>query len=361
MSEFKDSYQKSIEGGDASPQNFKITKRVIMVSLVAILIGGSALLGLGAFYLNLEILRPFSYTDCRVITISIDPGDGAKNIAEKLQKSHLIKRAFYFLTYVSVSGSSEELQAGEYEITPCMSIREIADKITRGEVIRDISFTIPEGFILKQIEERLHTLNLASEISDMKIGEFESRYRFLRDAPDGASLEGYLFPDTYFVKREAVGEEVVTKMLDTFGAKLDQELQNEIVGQGRTIYEIVTMASIIEKEVRTPEDKKLVSGILWKRISVEMPLQVDATITYILDKNTTALTYEDLETDSLYNTYRYRGLPSGPISNPGLESINAAIYPTESEYWYYLSKPDGETVFSKTLEEHNRAKQQYLR
>lgn len=361
MSEFKDSHQNSTEEENTPPQNLKITKRAIMVSLVAILAGGSALLGLGAFYVNLEIMRPLFYTDCNVTTISIDLGDGAKNIAEKLQKSHLIKRDFYFLLYVSVNGSSAGLQAGEYEITPCMSVREIADKIIRGEVIRDISFTIPEGFTSKQIEERLHVLNLASEISNMRAKEFKSRYRFLRDTPDVANLEGYLFPDTYFVKREARNEEVVTKMLDTFEAKLDQELQNEIIGQGRTIYEIVTMASLIEKEVRTLEDKKIVSGILWKRISVQMPLQVDATITYILDKNTTVLTHEDLKADSPYNTYRYRGLPPGPISNPGLESINAAIYPAENEYWYYLSKPDGETVFSTTLEEHNRAKQQYLR
>ena len=121
------------------------------------------------------------------------------------------------------------------------------------------------------------------------------------------------------------------------------------------------MASLIEKEVKTPEDKKIVSGILWKRLENSIPLQVDATISYITGKKGDSVSIEETKIDSPYNTYKYKGLPLGPISNPGLESIIASIYPENSDYWYYLSTPEGKTIFSKTLEEHNIAKAKYLK
>ena len=162
-------------------------------------------------------------------------------------------------------------------------------------------------------------------------------------------------------------------MLDNFDKKLTQDLRKEISRQSKTIFEIVTMASMLEKEVKDFEAKKLVSGILWKRLENGISLQVDATITYLAGKKTThpegvasrpygaRISIEDLQIDSPYNTYKYKGLPLGPISNPGLESILAAIYPKESDFWYYLSTPDGKTIFSKTLQEHNLAKAKYLR
>lgn len=139
------------------------------------------------------------------------------------------------------------------------------------------------------------------------------------------------------------------------------DLRKEIEKQGKTIFEIITMASLLEKEVRTMEDKKMVSAVLWKRLEASMPLQVDATIIYITGKKTTKVSISETKIDSSYNTYRYKGLPIGPICNPGLDSIKAAIYPESSEYWYYLSTPEGETVFSETFKEHNIAKAKYLR
>jgi len=165
-------------------------------------------------------------------------------------------------------------------------------------------------------------------------------------------LEGYLFPDTYWIRRGASLEEIVEKMKTNFQEKT----------KGLEITpEIVIMASLIEKEVKTKEDKELVSGILWKRLEDKMPLQVDATITYITGKRTTKISKEETQIDSPYNTYKYLGLPIGPICNPGLESIMAALYPKDSEFWYYLSSPEGKTYFSKTLEEHNIKKAKYLK
>jgi len=151
------------------------------------------------------------------------------------------------------------------------------------------------------------------------------------------------------------------KMLANFDEKITPDLRKEITKQKKTIFEIITMASLIEKEVAMDEDRAIVSGILWKRIKLGIPLQVDATITYITGKNNTKISLNDTKINSPYNTYKYRGLPPGPIANPGIAAIRAAIFPKSSPYLFYLSAPDGRTIFSKTLEEHNTAKTRYLR
>ncbi len=293
------------------------------------------------------------------VLFAIEQGERAQSIAEQLEAQGLVPHAYLFLFHLWRTGLSQALQAGNYALNAGMSVREIAAVMARGDTVRDeITVTIPEGFTVQEIESRFAAIapvSLAFRARDVK-----DRYDFLADAPDDATLEGYLFPDTYRFERNGVSADAIArKMLDNFGRKLTADMRREISAQGRTIYEIVTMASIIEKEVITDEDMKLVSGILWKRLSVGMPLQVDASVAYAVGHK--ELTYDDLKIDSLYNTYRYKGLPKGPIANPGMRALAAALHPTTSEYWYYLSKPDKETVFSKTLREHNIAKTRYLR
>lgn len=235
----------------------------------------------------------------------VKKGQSVFQIAGNLEKDGLIKNKFFFNFYALLQGGEKKLQAGEYLFSPSMALSEIAKKIISGDIAKFV-VTIPEGFTVKQIEEKLN-LKLSGE-----------------------NLEGFLFPDTYQFPLRVSGEEVLKKMRDNFEKK---------TANLKITREIVIMASLLEKEVRTVEDKKLVSGILWKRLEIGMPLQVDA------DKW----------------TYENRGLPKSPISNPGLESIRAAIEPENSDYWYYLSTPEGETIFSKTLEEHNIAKAKYLK
>jgi len=186
-----------------------------------------------------------------------------------------------------------------------------------------------------------------------------TEFKFLKDKPLDKNLEGYLFPDTYNIEKNDGVKKIVEKMLENFGIKLDSQLREEIQKQGKSVFEIITMASLIEKEVRIYIDKETVSGVLWKRLDSNMPLQVDATIVYVTGKKT--VSKEETKIDSLYNTYKYLGLPFGPICNPGLDSIKAAIYPKESKYWYYLSTLEGETIFSRTLEEHNMNKAKHLK
>ena len=302
---------------------------------------------------------------------------GLFQISENLEEQGLIKDKFLFDFYVILKRGEKKLQAGEYYLNPSMSIATIAKKIISGDTAKEI-LTIPEGWNLKDIgfyfenkgmfmAEELFELVGFPLIDYLKVTDlptpkdFSDEFGFLKNKPKNIGLEGYLFPDTYYVERAEELEGIVRKMLDNFDKKLTAYLREEIQNQNKTIFEIITTASLLEKEVKTLEEKKLVSGILWKRRDYEFPLQVDATITYITGKKTIKVSKEETQIDSPYNTYKYLGLPLGPICNPGIDSILAALYPEDSQYWYYLSIPTGETIFSKTLEEHNIAKAQYLK
>lgn len=295
---------------------------------------------------------------------SVEKGDSLFEIGEKLERENLIKSKFFFDFYVLFKRKERNLKAGTYILSPTMSVSEIAQKIINGETAK-VKITFPEGLTKKEIEKRLSE-KLKRKISlNFLIKDFKSEFEFLKNAPDNASLEGFLFPDTYYFDFSATEKEIVEKFLKNFDKKLTKDLRQEIEAQGKKIFEILIMASLIEKEVyntkECPDCKNLVSGILWKRLKSGMLLQVDATITYITGKKTTKISIEETQIDSPYNTYKYLGLPPGPICNPGLESILAALYPKESDYWYYLSTLSGQVIFSKSLLEHNLAKVKYLR
>lgn len=310
-----------------------------------------------------QICFPLDKKNIQEKIFLIEQGQSSKEIALNLEKKKLIRWGPLFRLYALLAGVSKKLQAGSYQLSPSMNIPKMAEKFVSGDVIK-IFLTIPEGFNLEQIQERLsQNFNIAKAdlIGLMKVENYKKDFQFLEDAPDSATLEGYLFPDTYQFSYGMRPEEIIKKILENFDKKLTPDLKAEIKQQKKTIFKIMTMASMTEKEVKTKEDKELGSGILWKRLNRGMALQVDATISYITGKQTIKTSKTDTQIDSRYNTYKYRGLPQGPISNPGLESIEAAIYPKNSDFWYYLSTPDGITIFSKTLEEHNIAKEKYLK
>ncbi len=307
----------------------------------------------------------------------IEKGQGLFDISKNLEKKNLIKNRIFFNVYGILTRNIKSLQAGEYELNPSMSIPEIAQKIISGQVIKN-TITIPEGWNLRDIGWYFESkgMFMAEEVFELagfptidynkvvdlpEPRDFSNNYDFLKDKPKNIGLEGYLFPDTYQLNKGDELESIIRKMLDNFDKKMTQDLREKITNHGKTIFEIITMASLIEKEVRTKQDKEIVSGILWKRLENSMGLQVDATISYITGKKTTKIFKEETQIDSFYNTYKYPGLPLGPICNPGIKSILAALYAKDSNYWYYLSVPEtGETIFSKTLEEHNIAKEKYL-
>ena len=301
----------------------------------------------------------------------VKKGESLFEIGTNLEKKGLIKNRFFFDFYVLMKGGQRKLQAGEYLLSSGISISEIGKKIISGKVVQE-KITIIEGWNLRDIgwyfenkgmfqaEELFELVGFPaidySKTIDLPTPkDFSLDYDFLKEKPKDISLEGYLFPDTYELNRGVTLEEIIRKMLNNFDKKLTEELREEIKNQNKTIFEIITIASLLEREVKIEEEKELVSGILWKRLKNQIPLQVDATISYLTGKKTIKISKQDTQIDSAYNTYKYRDLPLGPICNPGLESIIASVYPENSEYWYYLSTPEGKTIFSKSLEEHNKA------
>lgn len=272
----------------------------------------------------------------------VKKGEGARTISQNLKEQGLIRSNFLFKAYVLVKKQGAKLQAGEYELSSSMNIPEIAARLASEDRIKKM-LTIIEGWTVKDIEQYLKKQSIVIEESL---------------APE---LEGYLFPDTYEILPGEGIEEIIKKMRDNFEKKVGAKLPSgSLAPRTASLDSLIIMASLLEKEVQTFEDKKIVSGILWKRLENNMLLQVDATIVYITGRKSIKITKEELEIDSPYNTYKYKGLPPGPICNPGLESIEAAIFPELSSYWFYLSTSEGETIFSKTLQEHNLAKAKYL-
>jgi len=319
-----------------------------------------------SFYIVRKIKNPYYTGISKTREFTVNAGDSVKKIAENLEIQKFIENKHFFIIYAVINKKQAGMKAGRYSFVPNMSVAEIADDIINGKVIPDeISITFPEGLTLDETENIFRNNGYNIDLKSLRVADFNPKYDFLKDAPPNASLEGFLFPDTYnFFTGEKDEKKLVSKMLDNFEKKIGEYLKNRAPDQNETVYNTVIMASLIEREVITDEDKKIASGLLWKRIEIGMPLQVDATIIYIKHKrgdNGFDIYQEDLSIDSPYNTYLNLGLPPAPISNPGLGSLVAAIHPQQSDYLYYLSKPDGTTVFSENYKDHLRAKNLYLR
>lgn len=291
----------------------------------------------------------------------VKPGQSLSQIGTNLVDQKFLNNKYPFYFYVLLTGKENNLKAGYYLFSVKDNFITIARKLIYGDNYK-IKITFPEGSSLKDIEKKLNESGFVFKtgIGDFSIKDFKEDFNFLSDAPDKATLEGYLFPDTYFFNPNMTEQEIVKVFLENFDKKFTDDMRTEAKKQNKKIFNIVTMASVIEKEVITQEDKKLVSGIFWERIRIGQPLQSCATTAYILGVNKKQYSYEDTRVPSPYNTYLNRGLPVGPISNPGIESIISSLYPKISDYLYYLSTPEGKTVFSKTYEEHNIAKAKYL-
>jgi UPF0755 protein len=277
--------------------------------------------------------------------IKIEKGWGSDEIGQKLKDEKVITSKWFFVFYTWIKGYNVHLQAGEYLLNSKMGVFKISRMIANGEISENyIKVTIPEGWTNKKIEERL----IASGV--LKEGDKLPKEK-----------EGYLFPDTYYFEKNSSVDIIVKKMSDNFLEKIGEGISRDLLADSSMrLPNAVIMASIIEKEVISDEDRAIVSGIFWKRIENNIPLQSCATIAYILSVEKKQYSYEDTRVKSPYNTYLNLGLPSGPINNPGLSAIKAALYPKETDYYFFLSAPDGTTIFSKTIEEHNANKAKYL-
>ncbi len=284
-------------------------------------------------------------------------GTTALQTASNLQRAGFIRSGLAFKIYVQLTGKQSRIQAGEYIFSPSYSLFKLVEELMKGPV--EVWVTIPEGLRREEVAQKFAST----------FGKGEDFVNEFITASSGQ--EGFLFPDTYLFPKTATASAVVKKMRATFDKKLDSQMRQDIESGAYDISQIVTLASIIERETKTPEERPIVAGILYKRLKIGMPLQVDATVQYVVAttkcQQTTSkcewwpqTTIEDRGIKSPHNTYRYPGLPPAPIANPGLTSIKAAIYPTDSPYLYYLHDKDGHIHYARILEEHNENIRTYL-
>lgn len=278
--------------------------------------------------------------------INIPSGTNAKEIVHILEKNEIIRKNNYlFIILIKLSKLEDKLKFGEYNLSPSLSMLQILNKLARGEIVV-YKITIPEGYTSIQIAELLDKKEMVEKESFLKLVKYGEK-----------SWEGYLFPDTYEVPKKYGAENMFKLMLSNFEqVAVDNKLINKAEQTGFTMDEIITLASIIEKEAKFAEEKRQISSVFHNRLKSGMKLQSCATIQYILGKPKEILEESDLEIESPYNTYLYKGLPPGPICNPGIDSIIAALEPANEDYLYFVLGDNGRHIFSKTYEEHLKNK-----
>ena len=301
----------------------------------------------------------------REISIDISKGTTIKDVAELLYENELIANPLYFRIESRLSKLDTKLKPGKYSISSNMSSSQILKLLTSDLTVAEetLKFTIPEGYTIVQIADRLENLQIVSKESFLDaVNNREYDYPFLRDIPSDTkyALEGYLFPDTYIVRKGATPEEIIVKMLNRF-QEIIAPYSNYINTSPYSLHEILAIASIIEQEAKLSEERPIISGVIYNRLDSDMKLQMCSTIQYVLEKRKAALSYADLEVASPYNTYIHTGLPIGPICAPGAESIEAALLPDANDYFFFVVKneAEGSHSFSKTAKEHEYNKTRY--
>ncbi|MFQ5341882.1 MAG: endolytic transglycosylase MltG [Anaerolineae bacterium] len=315
------------------------------------------------------------------VTFTVFPGETATQISQHLEEQELIRDANLFRVLLRTQGLDTQLEAGDYQLRRNMSMAEIMAALQQGRP-PTVTLTIPEGWRAEQIADLLAETGLANPDAFLRLvrtgAGFDPkttanrRFDFLSDRPEGVtSLEGYLFPDTYEFASDATAADVIDRMLTNFGERFGPEMRQQARAQGLSIYQAVTLASIVEREAQIPEERTVIAGVFHNRIDAGMYLNADPTIQYALGYQEGAgqwwkrpLYLEDLDVDSPYNTYTHVGLPPGPICNPGLAVLQAVVQPAETDYYYFVANDvagDGSHVFAKTLEEQNANIEKYRR
>ena len=291
------------------------------------------------------------------VIIKIKSGSSFYAAANSLREKGAIDSVRLFRIYAWVDGFQSKIKAGEYLIRPAMTTKEIATRVVKGDVIRH-KLTIPEGYNLYQIAALLDERDIADKKEFIKRA-FDRQLMSLM-AVDGVSFEGYLYPETYFFTKGMKVDEIISRMRtgsrDKFTGKM-KERSREI---GLTPHQVIILASIIEKETGNPDERPVISAVFHNRLKKKMRLQTDPTVIYgMIETYDGNIRKKDLLKKTPYNTYRIKGLPLGPIANPGIDSIMAALYPADAAYIYFVSMNNGSHVFSKTLKEHNKAVWKY--
>ena len=308
-------------------------------------------------------IGPYNKNNTEGIVVEIPQGSTTNTISDILYKNNLIKNKAMFKISVKLSNKAQQFKAGKYLFNQTYSNKQIINDLSLGKIYNDgIKITIPEGSTSREIVSILVDKKLGNEdsyealISNPK--EFYNDFKFLEE-DDITSLEGFLYPSTYYFDENSSEKEVLSTMLSQFNKVYTNKLRDRQKELNMTTEQVVNLASIVEKEAILDKDRPIIASVFYNRLEIGMPLQSDATIQYIFKERKKIVTYKDLEIDSPYNSYKNKGLPPTPISNPGIESIKATLYPEKTDYLYFVAKMDGGNNYSKNYEDHLKYVKEY--
>lgn len=329
--------------------------RWLLAVLLLVILGG----GLAGWWANRWMqaaMEPVNPATTDSVNITISPGASPVQIANQLQERGLIHSSWFFQVYARYTDQDRRLRAGEYVLSPAMSLRQMIQQLVEGRV-KTYSFTIPEGYTVREIAILLARQGVAPEAEFYQLAATgQVGVDWVAGLPDvPVRLEGYLFPDTYQITRETSTVAIIRMMLARFET-VYTPLKPQIKALGLTDHQAVTLASIVESEARVSAERPVIAAVYLNRLSRGMLLQADPTVQYALPQPKPRLLYADLEVDSPYNTYRNPGLPPGPIAAPGQASLQAVANPSSVDFLYFVAQNDGSHIFSRTLNEHNAAR-----
>ena len=353
------------EEGSSTDSRKKVRRIGLIVAFCIFSLCAGAVLGGALFFVN--GMAPTKASD-EEVRILIEPGTSSAGIANILEENGLIRSAFVFRYYLRMNNEGSRFQAGEYSMKPGMELDEMISMLNNGETVAlpMLKFTIPEGLTIEQIADKLEAEEIVEREAFLQAileSEFESEY--IAQIPDHPGfkykLEGYLFPETYEMPLESTEQDIAQRMIAELDRKLQQlpdDWPQRLDELGLSMHEVLTIASLIEREAAVAAERPLISSVIHNRLAKGMQLQIDATVQYALDEYKDVLLTVDTQVDSPYNTYIITGLPPGPIASPGIDSIRAALYPEETNYLFYVTKKDGskEHFFAETHNEHLRNK-----
>lgn len=286
------------------------------------------------------------------IYMTVKSGTTASEISERLTQLGVIDSRFRFWWLMKLQGDAGKFKTGTYAFKPHMDEQAVLDKLVAGDTTI-VKFTIPEGFGVKEIAKRLADEGLVDEQDFLEKAKTYAPYDYMKKLPNERyAAEGYLFPDTYEIQSDVTPELIMKMMTQDFDSRLTPAMRQQAASMGLSIHDLVTLASLIEKEARYDEDRPIIAQVFLKRLQMGMPLQSDTTLQYLMAGPKENVSIADTKIDSPYNTYQHEGLPPGPIASPGMKAINAVLHPAATDYLYFVADHDGHNHYAKTYEEH---------
>lgn len=328
------------------------TKKYLLSLIVIVLLAG-------LYIFSVVFMAPHSQAN--TVAITIEPGESFNAVVNDLYQNGVITNSLWIRILAKAGGWDKRILAGTHILPTNLSTHALLQALVDGRYLKPITLTVSEGMTLRQIDSNLENLGFEYNLQKIKLSDLTAKFPFLKDFPAAATLEGFLTPNTYYLQKNTSATAFLEKILGQFEDQIYPLLKTSQF----TKYQELTIASLLEGEVKTLEDKALVAGIIEKRLKNDMPLQVDATLVYYkcniqVVANCRQLIAADFALKTPFNSYQFKGLPPEPIGNPGKDSIMAAVAPQASDYLFYLTTPDGNTIFSKTFEEHKKAQEKYL-